>query len=73
VSLDEASGSVPQALAEAAETVGFDASVLSVSKEARAPPPRLEFRVRIDGMTCSSCVSSVTNSLTALDGVETAQ
>jgi hypothetical protein len=73
VSLGIGASTDPGALAEAAEVVGFDAKVLSVAAEAPPASEKLEVRLRIDGMTCASCVASVTNGLTALDGVESAQ
>ncbi|CEP24627.1 CCC2 [Cyberlindnera jadinii] len=57
----------PEELRENIESCGFDARVISAIEDAMKP--RLLTKLKISGMTCSNCSSSITNALQQLEGV----
>ncbi|KAK6137446.1 hypothetical protein DH2020_028803 [Rehmannia glutinosa] len=63
-------GLLEETIRETIEDVGFEASLI---KEEMNEKSSLVCRIRIKGMTCTSCSSTVESSLQALHGVQRAQ
>lgn len=61
----------PSALIENIEDLGFDASLVSsASDKEQTERAKYKTELTISGMTCTSCVNSITNELEKLDGVD---
>ncbi|GAV30203.1 hypothetical protein PMKS-003712 [Pichia membranifaciens] len=61
----------PSTLCGAIEDLGFDANLISsVSEKEPIPVMKYKTELTISGMTCTSCVKSITNELEKLDGID---
>ena len=61
----------PSTLCETIEDLGFDANLISsVTEKEPVPVMKYKTELTISGMTCTSCVKSITNELEKLDGID---